>query len=208
MNLVAPKSRPLIAERKQQIQSPNTDLRYEFTAQNKEGREIEVEVSVSHIAYRDGIATQGILRDITERKRAEEALQQSEARLRLVLQNMPVMMDAFDAQGNILIWNQECERVTGFSASEIVGNPKAIQLLYPNENYRTFAIEQLAKYGGNFRNMEWNINCKNGSTRSILWSNMSEEFPIPGWYSWAIGLDITERVQAEQALRESNHRLE
>ena len=141
---------------------------------------------------------------VTSRERAEAALRESEEQLRLIIENIPVLMDAFDANGNILVWNQECERVTGFSAAEIVGNPRAIQLLYPDEDYRTFIIEQLAKYGSNFRNLEWDIGCKDGSKKTILWSNMSEQFPVPGWYSWAVGLDITERKQAKERIQQQN----
>jgi len=141
--------------------------------------------------------------EVTERKRAEEALRQSEAILRSVLQNMPVMMDAFDEKGQIIVWNQECERVTGYSADEIIGNPRVAQLLYPDEDYRTYLMEQLTRYGANFRNLEWELSCKNGSKKTILWSNMSEQFPIPGWYSWAVGLDITERKRVEEHLKKS-----
>ena len=47
-----------------------------------------------------------------------------------ILQGMPVLMDAFDADGRIVMWNAECERVTGYSAGEIIGNPGALEMLY------------------------------------------------------------------------------
>ena len=81
LSLVAPKSRPLIEERRgKQTLGQELDPRYEFTAQDKEENEIEVEASVSYISYQNGVATQGVLRDITERKRAEEEKTQLEER--------------------------------------------------------------------------------------------------------------------------------
>ncbi|MBW4548346.1 MAG: response regulator [Symplocastrum torsivum CPER-KK1] len=44
--------------------------------------------------------------------------------------------------------------------------------------------------------------------KTIAWSNLSEEFPIPGWASWGIGIDVTDRKQAEEALRQANQELE
>lgn len=79
MELVAPESRPIIEERERRIQNGEpVPLRYEFTARRRDGQEIELEASVSYIPYEGGIATQGILRDITERKRAEERLRRRE----------------------------------------------------------------------------------------------------------------------------------
>ncbi|MCK5077519.1 MAG: PAS domain S-box protein, partial [Calditrichia bacterium] len=80
-------------------------------------------------------------------------------------------------------------------------------MLYPNKNYRTYLSEQILKYGNNFRNLEWDITCKDGSIKTILWSNISEQYPIPGWFSWAIGIDITDRKKAKQALKESEEKL-
>lgn len=75
--LVAPASRPLIEERMRKIaQGKEVSSRYEFTAMDKKGREIEVEVSASYVPYKGGTATQGVLRDITERKRTEQALRE------------------------------------------------------------------------------------------------------------------------------------
>ncbi|MBA3923225.1 MAG: PAS domain S-box protein, partial [Nostocaceae cyanobacterium] len=52
---------------------------------------------------------------VTESQRYQTALQETEERLRLVIHNMPVMINAFDGNRNILVWNQECERVTGYT---------------------------------------------------------------------------------------------
>jgi PAS domain S-box-containing protein len=54
------------------------DPSYNFTVINSKHEEIEVEASFNYIKYRDGIAIQGIMRDITERKRLEEQLRQSQ----------------------------------------------------------------------------------------------------------------------------------
>ena len=71
--LVAPESIPLIEERSRLLEEGKEVLnKYEFTAVSKSGKEIEVEVSVSYIKYKEGIATQGILRDITQRKTIEK----------------------------------------------------------------------------------------------------------------------------------------
>ena len=146
--------------------------------------------------------------EISDRFRAEEALRQSEERLRLVLQNMPVMLDALDIEGNLIMWNQECSRVTGYSAAEIIGNPTAMELLYPNAAYRQQMMAQWAERGNRYRNWEWDVNCKDGSIKTIAWSNLSEKFPIPGWASWGIGIDVTDRKRAEEALRQANQELE
>jgi PAS domain S-box-containing protein len=150
----------------------------------------------------------GVSRDITERKQAEEAVRQSEERLRLVLQNMPVMMDAFDANWNIIIWNRECERVTGYSAEEIVGNPLAMELLYPNPEYRQQMMAAWAERGNDYRDWEWELTCKDGSVKIVSWSNISQEFPISGWAGWGVGVDISDRKQAEQEIRQLNSHLE
>ncbi len=149
----------------------------------------------------------GVDIDITEQKLAEKALRENEERLRLVLESIPVMIDAFDTEGNIVMWNSECERVTGYTAKEIIRNPKALEILYPDNEYRTRMMAEWAKLGGNFRNWEWEISCKDGSSKTVIWSNLSEQFPIPGWAGWGIGIDISDRKRAEEALRDSEQQL-
>ena len=64
----------------------------------------------------------GTAQDITERKRAEEALQQTNARLQVILGASPLPIISVDAEGRIESWNQAAERVFGWSASESIGH--------------------------------------------------------------------------------------
>jgi PAS domain S-box-containing protein len=147
-----------------------------------------------------------VWRDITQRKQAEDALRHSEERLRSLIQNMPVMLDAWDENANLIAWNGECERVTGYSAGEIIGNPRAVEMLYPDADYREQMFAQWRERGYNYRDWEWTLTSKDGQIKTVAWYNISEEFPIQGWHGWAIGVDITERKRAEDALRESEQR--
>ncbi len=147
----------------------------------------------------------GVSIDITEQKRTEAALRENEDTLRGILQNMPVMMDAFDENGSIITWNSECERVTGYSASEIIGNPNAMELLYADPVYREQMLQTWAQLGNNYRNWEWKVWCKDGTIKTVIWSNLSGQFPVAGWTNWGIAIDISDRKQAELQLQASEN---
>ncbi len=140
---------------------------------------------------------------IIERIKIEQALAESEDRLFKIVEHMPVMMDAMDEKGNILAWNRECERVTGYTADEIIGNPDALKMLYPDDAYREEMMDQMASLGYNFRDVETTVTCKNRDERVISWSNISGQHPIPGWYTWAVGIEVTEMKSAIDELRKS-----
>ncbi|PEA53958.1 PAS domain-containing sensor histidine kinase [Bacillus pseudomycoides] len=125
-----------------------------------------------------------------------------------ILQNMPVMVDAFTEEGTLAIWNRECELVTGYSAAEIVKNPRALELLYPDEVYRNQMLHEFSIRGKNFRDWEMTLTCKNGDKKTIMWSNLSKEFPAPGYSYWAIGVDITHRKKIEEELIQKSSELE
>ena len=69
------------------------------------------------------IGTFGISKDITERKQAEEALQESEVRYRSVLQSATDAIVTADGRGIIIGWNRGAERIFGYSYTEAVGQP-------------------------------------------------------------------------------------
>ncbi|MBN2003280.1 MAG: PAS domain S-box protein [Anaerolineae bacterium] len=143
-----------------------------------------------------------------ERQLAEKDLQESQERLRLVLENMPVMMDAFDAEGNILVWNKACEWVTGYSAEEMINNPRALEWLYPDPDYRQQMLAQWAERGGDYYNWEWTLTARDGAVKTVAWSSISDRFPIPGWATWGTGVDVTKQAQVEKELWKHREDLE
>ncbi len=188
---------------------------------DKQQRWLEVDKIPLHDETGAVIGILGSFTDITDRKQAEAALEhlnqelearveerttalrESEHRLQSVLQNMPVMMNAFDDEGHIILWNRECERVTGYSAEEIIGHPNAMELLYRDTHYRKRMMAEWVKLGSNYRNWEWKLWCKDGTIKTVLWSNLSQQFPVAGWGGWGIGVDISDRKAIEEALRAS-----
>lgn len=147
-------------------------------------------------------------RDITEIRKATEQILQNEQRLRSVFHNIPVLLDAFDENQKIIVWNRECERVTGYSGEEIINRPDAWKKLYPDPEYRKKMLAEWKRRGNTFYNWQWDLTCKDGSVRTIAWSHLCEEYPIPGWASWGVGMDVTERKEAEEKIRQLNQNLE
>ena len=134
------------------------------------------------------------------------ALQASERRLRAIVQGMPVLMDAYDEQGLIVAWNSECERASGYTAAEMIGNPRAMEILYPDVRYRHAMQAEATRRRREEYSSVWELTAKNGSLRSIEWFNVGARLTIPGWLEWSIGIDITERRRLEDALRDATLR--
>ncbi|HET9701791.1 MAG TPA: PAS domain S-box protein [Burkholderiales bacterium] len=208
LNLLHPETRPAMAEAYRRLRETGEPVDVEFAVPLAEGGARWVHAAMRAERGPDGrvVRAFGINQDITVRKRAEEAVRNSESRLKRVLEAMPVLLDAFDGQGNIVLWNAECERVTGYGAEEIIGNPRAMELLYPDAAYRERMVAEMNAREGSYRDWEWRVTAKDGSERYVLWSNLSREHPIEGWATWGTGVDITARRRAERRVEESEMR--
>ena len=136
-------------------------------------------------------------------KAAFKDLHRSEERLRRVVESMPVMMIAFDGDWNIALWNSECERVTGYKAEEMINNRRAMEILFPDPEYLRFVKKRYKESKQDIRDQEWKITSKDGSVKTVVWSDISKRFPIAGWSMWSVCIDVTSRVESEHALRES-----
>jgi PAS domain S-box-containing protein len=73
----------------------------------------------------------GIIHDITDLRRATQALRDSEARLMQVLHNSPLPIFVIDEAHRVALWNVACERVIGIPAAEMLGTRDAWRAFYP-----------------------------------------------------------------------------
>ncbi|WP_299454801.1 PAS domain-containing protein [uncultured Microscilla sp.] len=149
----------------------------------------------------------GIINDITERKHTDELLRRSEEQMKMTVQNVPVMINALDEKLNFVMWNAECERITGYSSQEITGNRRVFQMLIPDDKYRKKVYRQWLVRKGDFKNWEVAIICKDGTEKIISWTQNSKHYPIAGWAHWGVGVDVTDRNKALYALRDSEETL-
>ncbi len=149
------------------------------------------------------VSIAGTAVEVTELKRADILVREAEARLRAIVQGMPVMLDAFDEEGLLVAWNSECERVTGYRADEIIGNPRALELLYPDAAYLKLMLADAKERRNESYSRIFELTAKDGTQKCIEWFNVGAELKIPGWLEWSVGIDITERRRLETALHEA-----
>ena len=121
MNLVTPDDRKILSEKFSQWSAEDRrSYRFEFTAQTKDGIIKEVEISLSHIDYKGKKITQGIIRDITNKKNVEEKLKESEKKFRMLFQNHSAVKLIVDPEtGDILEANKAAAKFYGWPVHEL-----------------------------------------------------------------------------------------
>jgi PAS domain S-box-containing protein len=144
----------------------------------------------------------GTITDIDKTKKALDELEQSSARIRTIIAHMPLILFAFDAQGHLCAWNHEAERVTGYTASEMIRNPDAMKRLCPNPDYLRKMLNSYKELGDDYRNQDWELTAKDGKVKTISFSNISRYYPIKSWANWGVGVDVTPFRRTEHELRE------
>ncbi len=145
----------------------------------------------------------GTIRDITERKKIEISLKESEIRFRTIFENSPVLINAFDKDGKCILWNKQCEQTFGWTLNELNSHDNSLKLFYPNpEIQQEVLLSVTTNPDGNFN--EWNPITKKGKKLTVMWAN----FILQDGLIYNIGYDITEQKLAELKLNRSNQLLE
>jgi PAS domain S-box-containing protein len=207
LELVAPESIPVVAERVRKVQAgQEVGSRYEFTAQTRDGQLIPLEVTVSYVDYRGGVATQGILRDITDRKRAEAALRRSEQYFRSLIENALDIISIVNARGVIRYGSPSLLRTLGYAPDELLGR-RAFSFVHPDDLANLLRMFYDAREANSVTGaVEFRFRHKDGSWRTLeaIGKNLLHDPFVAGVV--VNSRDVTERHQAQEALRASEER--
>jgi len=148
----------------------------------------------------DGAGHHCFMRDITERRRAEEALRASEERFAKAFRASPHPIGITEVEtGRCIDVNEACLELFGYSRDEVIGRSTLLLGIWPNPDTRATLVERL-KSGQPVRNSEMTFRSKTGEQHHILVS--SDLVEVNGVRCLlTVGNDITERKRAEEALR-------
>src|SRR5882757_6142528 len=139
--------------------------------------------------------------DVTERKRAEDALRESEAKIRRLVDSNIIGIFVWDFDGRILEANDEFLRMVSYDREDLVsGRVRWADLTPPDWRDRNNARIEQQKSGGRFEPFEKEFTRKDGSRVPILIGGAT--FEEGGNQGVAFVLDLTERKRVEDALRE------
>jgi len=169
----------------------------------KDGSSAYIEYSLSQIQGKDPVELIAVARDITERKKAEEALRQSEESFRALIENAQDAIVILNRDGSIRYESPSFERVLGFkSKDQAESNP--IELVHPEDmTEATQTLAQLMQNKGATVHAKVRAKNKDGAWRTleIVGQNLLDNPAVSGIV--ANFRDVTEQKMAEEALQES-----
>ena len=180
----------------------------ELAARKKSGAVFDVHLSASVVTDENGrpICLMASFVDITQEKRMTEELRQLGDFNAKLLQVANVWIDVLDERGNALLWNEEAERISGYSRGEVVGHDRWWEWIYPDPAYRMEIRRKRREAmleGKPFWGVESTVRTRAGEERVMSWYGRTL-FGSDGkvWALAVVGHDVTERKRSEQSLRE------
>ncbi len=174
----------------------------ELIGRRKDGSTFPIEIMLSPLESAEGILVTAAIRDITERKRVEDSLRNSEERFRLMASGIKDYANVMlDPEGLVVSWNEGAERTKGYRAEEIIGQP--FSRFYPAEDIHNGKPDRelaRATESGSFEDEGWRVR-KDGTrflANVVITALRDENGRLRGFGK--ITRDITERKRSEEQL--------
>jgi two-component system cell cycle sensor histidine kinase/response regulator CckA len=183
---------------------------FEVTLKHRDGTPIPVSTS-SRLYFREEgevLGVEGVFRDIRERKKMEIELRESEEKYRSLIETTRDLIYTTDRKGFLTYLNPTIERALGYTHDEWNGKSFA-QIVAPECIDAVRDVFRKAMMGESIPVYETDLIRKDGTRLSVefnVTTLIDREGKLAGRYG--IGRDITERKQAQEALREAHRRLD
>ncbi|MDJ0668230.1 MAG: PAS domain S-box protein [Desulfobacterales bacterium] len=208
--LISPRDqRRMIAYKDARLKGRNAPIHYEYEGVRKDGSLVWLENRVMIVQWEGQPAIQTTIFDITDRKLAENALQESENRYRAVIEDLPALICSFLPGGEITFVNKAYCDFFDKRCEELVGSN--FLSLIPESDHQT-VMENIAALtiASPTQSHEHPVLAENGKICWQRWTNRAifdDRKKIISYQSF--GVDITARKKADEALRESEelHRI-
>lgn len=166
---------------------------YELELKKADGTSFWAIASLQYLNFNNEAAILTVFNDISERKIFEAKLQEKNEFLRLIFENIPLMIALINPNGKLQWVNQEWENVLGWKFQDFQ-NSDVLEALFPNAEERQYVvnfIQSAQRKWGDFK-----IQVRDGNLLDTSWTNIK----LPNGQIIGIGQDITERKQTELAI--------
>ncbi|WP_292391848.1 PAS domain-containing sensor histidine kinase [Methanosarcina sp. UBA5] len=205
LNYIHPDDRDYVdsALKKATVKEKISSIEYRIVLVSGEERAVHMQSEIIFDEKNTPIRAKGIIQDITESKRAEE-------KIRILANAVESSSDAIitvSLDGIITSWNKAAEQVYGYSSQEVIG--KSVSILAPSHlREESKKLIEIVRHGEKVHQYQ-TLRLRKDDTIISVSITFSPVFDITGKLVAISGIvrDITERIKAEEALRESESRL-
>ncbi len=182
---------------------------FESHHRRKDGTIFPVEVRCRALWQNGRLHAVSLAQDITERKQAEAALRENEARYRTLYNNTPVMLHSIDPQGRLISVSDYWLASLGYTREEVLGRQSTEFLTEASRRHAQEVVLPEFMKTGQCRDVGYQFVAKNGKVLDCLLSAVSER-DANGQVlrSLAVIIDMTERKRAEEKLLELSRAVE
>ena len=179
-----------------------------YAIRRRDGEIRHVEEHGQGVYGEDGrvVALEGVVYDVTERKLAEERLGEAEERYRTLVEQIPAVtyIDSANNPDTSLYTSPQIERMLGYTPEEWLENKLWPKRLHPDDRERVLAADERFEAGGEPFSEEYRMIAKSGA---VVWVReeavaVRDKVGRPLYWQGVI-LDVTERKEAEEAVRRS-----
>jgi two-component system, cell cycle sensor histidine kinase and response regulator CckA len=188
----------------------NDTFRTEWDLVRRNGRTFPVETVTSAIREEGGRVSGyvAIIRDITERRQAEAKLNGERRRLQILSENAPFSMAMIDSRGNYTYVNLKFTEMFGYDVQDVPDGNTWFNTAFPDPVARAFAVSTWVNDVKDMRPGErkpriFKVTCKDGTEKTVNLISVRLE----NGEFLETGEDITERMRADETLRQTNETL-